>query len=168
MLFGIDVYSTEYLVAVETDEKGHKDRNLIFEEKSQKALEKKLGCEFITINTSRAGYDADSEVSGIQTFISKFNEKKKKGTRRRNNKIKTSINKSKCISCQKCLTTLQKMKNTQWKIKPIKIEKDMEQRIVLGVKILPIILGDETYKWQMNYSEKNQTGLFVDLIRQDF
>ena len=78
MLFGTDVYSTEYLVAVETDEKGHKGRNLIFEEKSQKALEKKLGCEFITINTSRAGYDADSEVSGIQTFISKFNEKKKK------------------------------------------------------------------------------------------
>ena len=70
--------------------------------------------------------------------------KKKKRTRRRNKKIKTSINKSKCISCQKCLTTLQKMKNTQWKIKPIKIEKDMEQRIVLGVKILPIILGDET------------------------
>ena len=84
ILFGIDVYSTEYLVAVETDEKGHKGRNLIFEEKSQKALEKKLGCEFITINTSRAGYDADSEVSGIQTFISKFNEKKKK----RNQKTK--------------------------------------------------------------------------------
>ena len=40
-------------------------------------------------------------------------KKKKKGTRRRNKKIKTSINKSKCISCQKCLTTLQKMKNKQ-------------------------------------------------------
>ena len=41
---------------------------------------------------------------------------------------------------------LQKMKHTQSKIKPIKIEKDLEQRIVLGVKILPIILGDKTQK----------------------
>ena len=74
------------------------------------------------------------------------NKGKRKNRRigRRNKKIKTSINKSKCISCQKCLTTLQKMKNKQWKIKPLKIEKDMEQSIVLGVKILPIILGDET------------------------
>ena len=95
-------------------------------------------------------------------------KKKKKRTRRRNKKIKTSINESKCISCQKCLTYYKKWKTHNPKIKPIKIEKDLEQRIVLGVKILPIILGDKTQKWQMNYLEKNQTGLFVDLIRQDF
>ena len=33
------------------------------------------------------------------------------------------------------------MKNTQSEIKPIKLEKDLEQRIVLCVKILHIILG---------------------------
>ena len=42
ILFRIDVYFTKYSLAVEIDEKGHTDRNLIFEEKKQKALEKKL------------------------------------------------------------------------------------------------------------------------------
>ena len=41
ILFRIDVYFTEYLLAVEIDEKGHTDRDLIFEEERQKALEKK-------------------------------------------------------------------------------------------------------------------------------
>ena len=46
--------------------------------KRQEALEKKLGCIFITINTSDAkrGYDADHEVCKIQIFISKIKEKK--------------------------------------------------------------------------------------------
>ena len=41
IMFRIDVYFTEYCLAVEIDEKGHTDRDLIFEEKRQKALEKK-------------------------------------------------------------------------------------------------------------------------------
>ena len=41
ILFRIDVYFTKYFLAVEIDEKGHTDRDLIFEEKIQKALEKK-------------------------------------------------------------------------------------------------------------------------------
>ena len=41
ILFRIDIYFTEYFLAVEIDEKGHTDRDLIFEEKRQKALEKK-------------------------------------------------------------------------------------------------------------------------------
>ena len=41
ILLRIDVYFTEYLSSVEIDEKGHTDRDLIFEEKRQKALEKK-------------------------------------------------------------------------------------------------------------------------------
>ena len=45
------------------------------------------------------------------------------------------------MSCQKCFTKLQKMKHTQPQIKPIKLEKDLEQRIVLGVKFVLIILG---------------------------
>ena len=32
--------------------------------------------------------------------------------------------------CQKCFTTLQKMKNIQSKINPIKLEKQPKQRIV--------------------------------------
>ena len=41
ILFRINIYFTEYFLAAEIDEKGHTDRDLIFEEKRQKALEKK-------------------------------------------------------------------------------------------------------------------------------
>ena len=73
ILFRIDVYFTEYFLAIEIDEQNHEGRELIFEKKRQEALKKKHGCKFIRINTSNAerGYDADYEVSKIQTFISK-------------------------------------------------------------------------------------------------
>ena len=38
ILFITDVYFNEFLLAVEIDEKGHTDRDFIFEEKRQKAL----------------------------------------------------------------------------------------------------------------------------------
>ena len=77
-LFRIDIYFSQNSLAVETDEKGHTDRNFIFEEKRQKALEKKLGCKFIRINTSNAknGYDVDYKAGNIETFIDKFKNKK--------------------------------------------------------------------------------------------
>ena len=53
MLFRIDIYFTEYFLAIEIDKKGHTDRDLILERKRQKALEKKLKCKFIRINTSK-------------------------------------------------------------------------------------------------------------------
>ena len=77
ILFRTDIYFTEYFLAVKIDEKVHTDRDLIFQEKRQKALEKKLNCEFIRINTSRENYDADYEASKNQRFISKFKDKKK-------------------------------------------------------------------------------------------
>ena len=75
-MFRIDIYFTEYLLVVEIDEKGHTDRYLIFEEKRQKSLEKKLNCTFIRINISKENYDTDYETSRIQTFISNFNKNK--------------------------------------------------------------------------------------------
>ena len=36
IMFRIDVYFTEYCLAVEIDEKGHTDRDLIFEKKDQR------------------------------------------------------------------------------------------------------------------------------------
>ena len=52
--------------------------DIIFEEKGQKALEKKSGCKFIRINTSNAknGYDLDYEVGNVQAFIDEFKNKK--------------------------------------------------------------------------------------------
>ena len=59
-------------------DKRHTDGNLIFEEKRQKALQKKLGCKFIRINTSNAknSYDLDYEVGNVQAFIDEFKNKK--------------------------------------------------------------------------------------------
>ena len=68
ILFRINIYFTEYSLAVEIDEKGHTGRGLIFEEKRQKALEKKLNCKLSRITTSRENYDADYEAGRIQTF----------------------------------------------------------------------------------------------------
>ena len=89
ILFWTCVYFTKYILAIEIDEKGHTDRDLIFEEKRQKALEKKLCCEFIKIKLSKEGYDSDYEASRIQAFISEFKEKKIKGPE---DKIKKIIN----------------------------------------------------------------------------
>ena len=78
ILFRTDVYFIEHSLAVEIDEKGHTDRDFNFEVKRQKALEKKLGCKFIRINTSNAknGYDLDYEVGNTETFIDEFKNKK--------------------------------------------------------------------------------------------
>ena len=77
ILFRIDIFFTEYFFAIEIDEKGHTGRDLIFEEKRQETLEKKLNCEFIRINASTENYDADHEANRIQVFISKFKDKEK-------------------------------------------------------------------------------------------
>ena len=78
ILFRIDVYFNKFLLAVEIDEKGHTDRDLIFEKKRQEALEKTIGCKFIRINISYAknGYDLDYEVRNIEAFIDEFKNKK--------------------------------------------------------------------------------------------
>ena len=78
ILFRIDIYFTKYCLAIEIDEKGHTDRDLEFEKKRQEALEKKLNCTFIRINTSKENFDVDYEASRIQTFISQFKDNKNK------------------------------------------------------------------------------------------
>ena len=59
--FKIDVYFTEYFLAVEIDEQNHEGRELILEKNKTRGIKKKLGCKFIRINTSNAkkGYDTD-------------------------------------------------------------------------------------------------------------
>ena len=91
MLFRIDIYFNKCFLTVEIDEKGHTDRDIIFEEKRQ-ALEKKLGYKFIRINTSNAndGYDLDFEVDNKQAFIDEFKDTiTKRITRKKRRKIKS-------------------------------------------------------------------------------
>ena len=68
ILLRIDIYFCECFLAIEIDEKGHTDRDIIFKEKRQ----------FIIINTSNAknGYDLDYEVGNVQVFIDEFKNKK--------------------------------------------------------------------------------------------
>ena len=48
--YKIDIYFYDYRLAVEIYEKGRKDRNINYEIKRQKVLEKRLSCKFIRIN----------------------------------------------------------------------------------------------------------------------
>ena len=75
-MFRIDIYFTKYCLAIEVDEKGHTHRDLELKKKRQEALEKKLNCTFIGINTSKENYDPDYEVSRIQTLSVKFESNK--------------------------------------------------------------------------------------------
>ena len=90
-MFRIDICLTKCCLAVEIDEKGHTDRDLEFEKKIQEALEKKLNCTFITINTSKENFDVDYEASRIQTFISQFNDNKNKKLEDKIEKLKPQL-----------------------------------------------------------------------------
>ena len=72
-------------------------RNLIFGGEKREALENKLGCKFIRINTSKEGYDADYEASRIQTFIIKVRDRQLKKS---NKKIKELEDKIKELKLQ--------------------------------------------------------------------
>ena len=76
------------LLAVEIDEKGHTDRDSIFEEKRQEALEKKLGCKFIRINTSNAknSYNLHYEVGNVEAFIDEFKDRQLEKLEKKSNK----------------------------------------------------------------------------------
>ena len=79
ILFRIDIFFTKYCLAVEIDEEGHTDRDLIFEKKKTRGIRKKnLNCTCIRINTSKENFDVDCEASKIQTFISQFKDSKNK------------------------------------------------------------------------------------------
>ena len=47
--YRIDLYFHKYKLAIEVDELGHSDRNIDYEIQRQQALERELGCVFITI-----------------------------------------------------------------------------------------------------------------------
>ena len=69
--------------------------------------------------------------------------------------------------CQKHFTKLQKMKNMQSEIKPIKIRKRPGTTYFFGCKDFTHNLGPQEVK-MTKYWEKNQTVLFVDQISQGF
>ena len=94
ILFRIDISFIEYSLAVEIDEKDHTDRDLIFEEKRQKALEKKLKCTFIRINTSR---EIMMQTMKLVEYKYLLDNLKKKKIKERDNKIKVRDDKIKAL-----------------------------------------------------------------------
>ena len=53
----IDLYFHDYKLAIEVGELGHNDRNLDQGMERQKAIEKELGCVFITINNDEKNFN---------------------------------------------------------------------------------------------------------------
>ena len=68
MLFKIDIYFSEYRLAVEVDEEGNVDRDLFFE-KGKEILEKIVDCKFIRTNTSKKCYDLGDGSGSIPNLL---------------------------------------------------------------------------------------------------
>ena len=72
------IYFHDYKVAVEIDEKDHQDRDISREIERQKALEKKLGCEFIRINPDKENFNIFKTQNEIFRHIKKSNKESTK------------------------------------------------------------------------------------------
>ena len=68
----LELIFTEYFLAIEIAEKGHKIETLFLKKKDKKHQKKKLNSKFIRINTSQENYDSDYEAGRIQVFISRL------------------------------------------------------------------------------------------------
>ena len=73
--YRIDLYFHDYRLAIEVDEKGHKDRNINHEIQRQKALEKELRHEFIRINPDEEDFKIFKAVNEIHSHIKKSTKK---------------------------------------------------------------------------------------------
>ena len=64
-----DAYFPKHKLAIEVDEQGHNDRDIDYEIRRQKALEKELGCEFVRINPAKEGFNIFIEIGRILNYI---------------------------------------------------------------------------------------------------
>ena len=69
--YNIDLYFHDYKLAIEVDEKGHKDRNIDHEIKRQETLEKELNYEFIRINPDEENFNIFKAINKIYRHIKK-------------------------------------------------------------------------------------------------
>ena len=67
--YRIDEYCLKYKLAIEFDEQGHSDRDIDYETRKQKALEKELDCEFIRVNPAKEDFNILVEIGRIQNYI---------------------------------------------------------------------------------------------------
>ena len=67
--YRIDLYFPKYLIAVECDEYGHRDRDSIAEQSRQDAITKALGCSFIRFNPHQNGFNIGEVINDILLLI---------------------------------------------------------------------------------------------------
>ena len=73
--YRIDLYFHDYKLAIEVDEKGHKDRNIDHEIQRPKALEKEPGCKFIRIDPDKEDFNIFKAINEIHRHIKKSTKK---------------------------------------------------------------------------------------------
>ena len=69
--YRIDAYFPKYKLAIAVDGQGHNDRDIDYEIDRQKAIENKLGCEFIGISPAKEDFNIFVESGKIQNYITK-------------------------------------------------------------------------------------------------
>ena len=69
MGYRTDFYFNDYRLAIEVDEKGHKDTDTNDEIQRQKTLEKELGCEFIRVNSDEENFNIDKAKNKVFRHI---------------------------------------------------------------------------------------------------
>ena len=66
-----DAYFPKHKLAIEVDEQVHNDRDIDYEIERQKAIENKLGYEYIRINPAEKDFNIFVEIGKIQNYITK-------------------------------------------------------------------------------------------------
>ena len=69
--YRFDLYFHDYELAIEIDEKEHKDRNKDYEKQRQKEIEAKLECKFIWINPDEENFKISKVNNKIFIYIKK-------------------------------------------------------------------------------------------------
>ena len=67
--YRIDIHFHDFKLAIKIDENGHRNRNIDYEIKRQKAIEQELGCEFIRIDPGKEGLDIFKAINKIFRHI---------------------------------------------------------------------------------------------------
>ena len=109
----LDTYFSKYKFGIEVAEYNHESKNSNHE-KSRQLIKESYGITIIRTNPNDADFDLNTIINQIYMHIIT------------NHAIK--------MGCQKCFTKLQKMKNAQSEIKPIKIGKRSGTIFCFGYK----------------------------------
>ena len=73
--YRIDLYFHDYKLAIEADENGHRNKNIDYEIKRQKAIDQERGCKFIRIDPDKEDFDVFRAINEIFRHIKQSSKK---------------------------------------------------------------------------------------------